>query len=179
MEFTPTPLPGSFVIEMQLFSDDRGFFTYSFDRSKFKNHGLPRDVVQSNISFNHKAGTLRGMHFQVAPRAQPKLVRCTAGAIHDVIIDLRPESPTFRRSFAGELSDDNHRSLFIPAGFAHGFQTLTDRAEVLYEMFEWYAPETARGVRFDDPAFGIRWPLPVSSISDRDRTYADFKPDGQ
>jgi dTDP-4-dehydrorhamnose 3,5-epimerase len=177
MKFISTALPGSFVIDMEMFSDDRGFFTYSFDRSKFKDHGLPEHVVQSNISFNHKAGTLRGMHFQVAPKAQPKLVRCTAGAIHDVIVDLRPDSPAFLKSFGAELSADNHRSLFVPAGFAHGFQTLTDRAEVLYEMFEWYAPETARGVRFNDPAFGIAWPREVTSISDRDRTYPDFKPD--
>jgi dTDP-4-dehydrorhamnose 3,5-epimerase len=174
MLFEKTPLAGAFVIEMEKFRDNRGFFSYSFDRAAFEKNGLPGQPLQSNISFNTKAGTLRGMHFQVAPKAQPKLVRCTAGAIFDVIIDLRPESPTHRQWFGAELSAENHRSLFIPTGFAHGFQTLRDGTEVLYEMFEWYAPDTARGVRFDDPNFGISWPLPVSVISERDRTYPDY-----
>jgi dTDP-4-dehydrorhamnose 3,5-epimerase len=174
MKFEPTPLPDAFVIDMQLFRDDRGFFSYSFDRSKMRRQGIAGDIVQSNLSFNHKKGTLRGMHFQVEPKAQPKLVRCTAGAVFDCIVDLRSDSPAFRKWFGVELSAANHRSVFIPKGFAHGFQTLTDDAELLYDMFEWYAPETARGVRFDDPAFGIRWPLEVTMISDRDATYADF-----
>src|SRR5207248_591352 len=125
-----------FVLDMDRFSDDRGFFSYSFDRAPFQQHGLPTEIIQSNISFNHRAGTLRGMHYQVEPKAQPKLVRCTAGAIYDVIVDLRPQSPTHRQWFGVELSAANHRSLFIPAGFAHGFQTLADDTEVLYEMFE-------------------------------------------
>jgi dTDP-4-dehydrorhamnose 3,5-epimerase len=174
MKFTPTPLSGSFVIDMELFRDERGFFTYSFDRSKLEQHGLPGGIVQSNISFNHRKGTLRGMHFQVAPKAQPKLVRATAGAIYDVIVDVRPGSPTYCQWFGVELSAENRKSLYVPAGFAHGFQTLADNTEVLYEMFEWYAPETARGVRYDDAAFGIKWPLDVSVISERDRTYADY-----
>ena len=174
MNFGPTPLADAFVIEMQLFSDDRGFFSYSFDRSKMEAAGIKAELVQSNLSFNHKKGTLRGMHFQIEPRAQPKLVRCTAGAVFDCIVDLRPQSPTYCQWFGVELSAANHRSLYIPKGFAHGFQTLEDNSELLYDMFEWYAPETARGVRYNDPAFAIKWPLEVSVISDRDATYADF-----
>jgi dTDP-4-dehydrorhamnose 3,5-epimerase len=174
MQFQPTPLADAMLIEMQLFRDDRGFFSYSFDRSKFEHNGLPGGIVQSNLSFNLKRGTLRGMHFQSEPRAQPKLVRCTAGSVYDVIVDLRPTSATYCKWFGVELSAENHRSLFIPKGFAHGFQTLTDHAELLYEMFEWYVPETAGGVRYNDPAFGIQWPVAVSVISDRDAAYADF-----
>jgi dTDP-4-dehydrorhamnose 3,5-epimerase len=176
MKFNPTPLAGSFVIDMELFSDDRGFFSYTFNRALFKENGLPEQIFQSNLSFNHRAGTLRGMHFQIAPKAQPKLVRCAAGAIFDVIIDLRPESATHLKWFGVELSSENRRSLFIPAGFAHGFQTLKDSAEVLYDMFAWRAPEAERGVRYNDPAFDIRWPMDVSVISDRDRDYAPYDP---
>ena len=174
MNFQPAPLPGAYVIEPEKFRDERGFFCYSFDRAKFEKLGLPMQIVQSNISYNLKKGTLRGMHFQVEPMAQPKLVRCTAGAIYDVIIDLRPDSATRRKWFGADLSADNHRALYIPAGFAHGFQTLADGAEVLYDMFAQYAAETARGVRYNDPAFAIRWPLDVSVISERDRTYPDY-----
>jgi dTDP-4-dehydrorhamnose 3,5-epimerase len=163
------------VIEMQLFRDERGFFSYSFDRSKFHEQGITGDIVQSNLSFNLKRGTLRGMHFQIEPRAQPKLVRCTAGAVYDVIVDLRVASVTYCKWFGVELSAENRRSLYIPAGFAHGFQTLTDNSELLYDMFEWYAPETARGVRYNDPAFAIHWPLEVSVISDRDAAHADLR----
>jgi dTDP-4-dehydrorhamnose 3,5-epimerase len=176
MNFVPTPLANAFVIEMQLFRDDRGFFSYSFDRSKMEQQGITGNIVQSNLSFNHKKGTLRGMHFQVEPKAQPKLVRCTAGAVFDVIVDLRPDSATYCKWFGTELSAENHRSLYIPKGFAHGFQTLSDNAELLYDMFEWYAPETARGVRYNDPKFDIQWPIEVAVISDRDATYADYKP---
>jgi dTDP-4-dehydrorhamnose 3,5-epimerase len=175
MKFEPAPLAGALVIEMQLFRDDRGFFSYSFDRAKFQEQGIAGEIVQTNLSFNLKKGTLRGMHFQAAPKAQPKLVRCTAGVIFDVIVDLRENSATYRQWFGIELSAENHRSLYIPAGFAHGFQTQSDNAELLYDMFEWYAPESARGVRYNDPAFGIRWPLDVSVISDRDTAYADFE----
>ena len=175
MKFEPTPLPDAFVIEMQLFRDDRGFFSYSFDRSKFQQQGITAEIVQTNLSFNLKKGTLRGMHFQIEPKAQPKLVRCTAGAVYDVIVDLRVASPTYCKWFGVELSAENHRSLFIPMGFAHGFQTLSDNSELLYDMFEWYAPETARGVRYNDPAFGIKWPMDVSVISERDATYPDLR----
>ena len=174
VKFQETSLAGAFVIEPELFRDDRGFFTYSFDSLKLRERGLPSQIVQSNISFNHKRGTLRGMHFQTEPMAQPKLVRCTAGAIYDVIIDLRRDSKTWKQWVGVELSAENRKALFIPFGFAHGFQTLVDNSEVLYDMFEFYAPKTAAGVRFDDPAFGIRWPIDVSVISERDRTYADY-----
>jgi dTDP-4-dehydrorhamnose 3,5-epimerase len=176
MNFNSTPLAGSLVIEMELFRDNRGFFSYTFNRAQFKKNGLPEEIFQSNLSFNHRAGTLRGMHFQATNKAQPKLVRCTAGAIFDVIVDLRPESATHCKWFGVELSADNRRSLFIPAGFAHGFQTLTDSAEVLYDMFAERAAEAERGVRYNDPAFGIRWPMEVSVISDRDRSYASYDP---
>ncbi len=176
MNFNATPLAGSFVIEMELFRDDRGFFSYTFNRAQFKQNGLPEEIFQSNLSFNHRAGTLRGMHFQAPTKAQPKLVRCTAGAIFDVIVDLRPQSTTHRKWFGVELSAENRRSLFIPAGFAHGFQTLTESAEVLYDMFAERAAEAERGVRYNDPAFGIRWPMEVSVISDRDRSYASYDP---
>jgi dTDP-4-dehydrorhamnose 3,5-epimerase len=175
MNFQPAPLHGAFVIDSEKFRDERGFFSYSFDGSEFEQHGLASRIVQANISFNAKKGTLRGMHFQIEPMTQPKLVRCTAGAIFDVIVDLRHDSPTHCQWFGVELTSQNHRSLFIPAGFAHGFQTLADGSEVLYEMFHWYAPDKARGVRYNDPAFGIRWPLEVSIISERDRTYPDFQ----
>jgi dTDP-4-dehydrorhamnose 3,5-epimerase len=174
MNLSPTPLAGAFVVEPEKFQDERGFFCYSFDQGKFEKLGLPTGIVQSNISYNAKKGTLRGMHFQVEPFAQPKLVRCTSGAIYDVIVDLRKDSATHRKWFGVELSAQNHRGLFIPVGFAHGFLTLTDGAEVLYDMFEKYAAETARGVRYNDPAFGIRWPSDVSVISERDRTYPDY-----
>jgi dTDP-4-dehydrorhamnose 3,5-epimerase len=175
MNFQPTSLPGAFLIEPEKFRDERGFFCYSFDRAKFEKLGLPAQIVQSNISFNTKKGTLRGMHFQVEPMAQPKLVRCTAGAIFDVIIDLRRDSPMHRRWYGAELSAENHRALFIPKGFAHGFQTLSDGAEVLYDMFHDYSASSAGGVRYNDPAFAIRWPLEVSVISERDRTYPDYR----
>ncbi len=140
MKFQPTPLAGAIVIEMEPFHDQRGFFTSAFDDAEFEKNNLPSRIVQTNLSFNLKKGTLRGMHYQIAPMEQPKLVRCTAGAIYDCLVDLRKPSPTHCQWFGVELSAENHRSLFIPAGFAHGFQTLTDNAEVLYDMFQRYAP---------------------------------------
>ncbi len=175
MTFEPTPLDGAYVITPELFRDERGFFAYSFDLKKFGAAGLPGGIVQSNVSFNARRGTIRGMHFQADPVPQPKLVRCTTGSIYDVIVDLRPASPTHRHWFGVELSSVNHLSLYVPAGFAHGFQTFSDDAEVLYDMFASFAPDTARGVRFDDAAFGIRWPLAVTVISDRDRQYPDYQ----
>ena len=175
MTFEQTPLAGAYVIAPELFRDERGFFAYTFDLKRFDAAGFAGGIVQSNVSFNAKRGTLRGMHYQADPVPQPKLVRCTAGSIYDVIVDLRPTSPTHRHWFGVELSAVNHLALYIPAGFAHGFQTFADDTEVLYEMFAPFAPETARGVRFDDPAFNVRWPLAVTVISDRDRKYADYK----
>lgn len=177
VRFEPAPPAGVHVVEMERFEDERGFFAYSFDRAQFERLGLSGGIVQSNVSFNRLAGTLRGMHYQKDPAAQPKLVRCTAGAIYDVVIDLRRDSPTHRNWFGVELSAANRRALYIPAGFAHGFLTLRDETEVLYDMFNWYAPQTAAGVRYDDPAFGIEWPRQVTVISERDRTYPDYPTD--
>ena len=174
MTFEPTPLAGAHVIEPELFRDERGYFAYTFDHTKFTAAGFGGTIVQSNISFNTQRDTLRGMHYQAEPVPQPKLVRCTAGHIFDVIVDLRPTSATHKQWFGVELSCSNHLGLYIPAGFAHGFQALTDDAEVLYEMFAPFAPDTARGVRYDDPAFAIRWPLAVTVISERDRNYPDY-----
>ena len=174
MTFEQTPLAGAYVIAPELLRDERGFFAYTFDLKRFEAAGLSGGIVQSNVSFNHRRGTLRGMHFQADPVPQPKLVRCTAGSIYDVIVDLRPASPTHKHWFGVELSSANHLAVYIPAGFAHGFQTFADDAEVLYEMFAPFAPDTARGVRYDDPAFGIRWPLAVTVMSDRDKKYADY-----
>ena len=171
MKFAETSLAGAYVLDVERISDERGFFARSFCRNELESHGLDPNVVQCNVSFNRKAGTLRGMHFQVAPHEEAKLVRCTMGAVHDVIVDLRPGSPTFRRSYAVELSAQNRRALFVPKGFAHGFQTLSDDTEVLYQMSVFHHPESARGLRFDDPALGIAWPLPPSIMSERDRSY--------
>jgi len=173
--FTPTQLAGAFVIEPERREDDRGFFARTFCREEFEAHGLDARVAQCNVSFNHRKGTLRGMHFQAAPFAEAKLVRCTSGAIYDVIIDLRPESPSFKRHVAVELSVGNHRMLYIPEGLAHGFQTLEDDTEVFYQMSQVYAAEYARGVRWNDPAFGIEWPPADRTIVERDRNYPDFK----
>jgi dTDP-4-dehydrorhamnose 3,5-epimerase len=174
MIFTETKLPGAFVIDLEHFEDERGFFARCWSEVEFADRGLNPRAVETNISFNRKAGTLRGMHFQIAPHAQPKLVRCTAGAIYDVIIDLRPELVTFKQWIAVELTAANRRQLFIPEGFAHGFQTLVDDTEVLYQMSAPYVAESARGVRWNDPAFGIDWPAAERIIIARDQTYPDF-----
>jgi dTDP-4-dehydrorhamnose 3,5-epimerase len=172
--FEETKLGGAFLISPEPVEDDRGFFARTWCAREFRERGLHADVVQCGISFNRLKGTLRGMHFQVEPFAQPKIVRCTMGAIYDVIVDLREASPTWRQWVAVELTDQNRRMLFIPHGFAHGFQSLSDNAEVLYQMGEVYAPESARGVRWNDPAFGIAWPLAVSVIAPRDARYPDY-----
>src|ERR1044071_9252916 len=169
MIFTETTLKGAFIIDIEPREDERGFFARSWCEDEFKSHGLNPRLAQCNISFNKKRGTLRGMHYQVAPYAETKLVRCTMGAIYDVIIDLRPQSPTFLRHIGVELTAENHRMLYIPEGFAHGFQTLADNTEITYQMSEFYAPNYAGGVRWSDPAFGIQWPEEVSVISAKDR----------
>lgn len=174
MIFTETPLKGAFAIDPERLADERGFFARTWCRREFEEHGLNPGLAQCCLSFNHRQGTLRGMHYQVAPHAEEKLVRCTAGTIYDVIVDLRTDSDTFRHWFGVELSSGNRRMLYIPAGLAHGFLTLTEGAEVFYQISEYYAPECARGVRWNDPAFGIRWPDEVAMISERDRTYPDF-----
>lgn len=174
MIFTPLSLAGAWAIAPESRSDDRGFFARTFCRREFGEHGIDAEIVQCNVSHNRRRATLRGMHFQVAPRAEGKLVQCAAGAVYDVLLDLRPESPTFRQWEGHELSAENRRMLWIPEGFAHGFQTLRDDTDVLYFMTESFSPEHARGVRWDDPAFGISWPLRDPVLSERDRSYAPF-----
>jgi dTDP-4-dehydrorhamnose 3,5-epimerase len=174
-----TPLPGAYVVELEPLRDERGWFARTFDAAVFTEMGLNPAVVQCNTSFNELAGTLRGMHYQAEPHGEPKLVRCTRGAVFDVLVDLRPESPAFRRWFGLELRAGGTASLFAPRGVAHGFQTLEDVSEVHYQMGAPYVPGAARGVRWDDPAFGIEWPEPPPAgrvMSNRDAGYADFTP---
>ena len=175
MIFKETKLKGAYIIEIELIEDERGFFARSFCVKEFKEYGLNPNIAQCNISYNEKKGTLRGMHYQVAPHEEVKLVRCTMGAIYDVIIDLRPDSLTFKQWLAVELTQENRRLLYVPEGFAHGFQTLEDRTEVLYQISEFHHPEWARGVRWNDPTFGIFWPVNVEIISVGDQQYPDFK----
>jgi len=172
--FVPTALPGAFVIELERLEDERGFFARTWCAREFEAHGLNPRLVQCSTSFNRRRGTLRGMHWQAAPHEEAKLVRCTAGAIHDVVLDLRSDSPAYLKHVAVELSAANHRALYIPEGCAHGFQTLADDSEVFYQMTEFHSPEHARGVRWDDPAFGLPWPAGERTMSERDRSYPDF-----
>jgi dTDP-4-dehydrorhamnose 3,5-epimerase len=177
MKFEATKLGGVFVIEVEPFEDARGFFARSWSEQEFAAQGLNTQLAESTISFSKRAGTLRGMHLQSAPHAQVKLVRCTMGAIYDVVIDLRPESPTFKQWVPVELTAANRRQLYVPESCAHGFQTLVDDTEICYFMTEVYAPQCERGVRWDDPAFGIEWPPCVAGeriIIERDRQYPDF-----
>lgn len=174
MTFRETVLKGAFTIDLDRVEDERGFFARSWCVKEFEANGLDTRLVQCNVSFNKVRGTLRGMHYQVAPAAEVKVVRCTQGAIHDVIADLRPDSPTYKQAFSVLLSAENRRMLYIPKGFAHGFLTLTDDAEVFYQMSEYYAPECARGFRWDDATFAISWPDQVRIISSKDRNYSDF-----
>jgi dTDP-4-dehydrorhamnose 3,5-epimerase len=172
--FAPAPIEGAFVIQTEPVEDERGFFARTFCRDEFVSHGLDPCVAQASISFSLRRGTLRGMHLQTAPHQEAKLVRCTRGAIYDVILDLRDESPTFRRWWSIELTPVSGRLLYVPEGVAHGFQTLEPETEVSYQMSHAYVPEAATGVRYDDPAFGIEWPLEVTAISAGDRSRADF-----
>lgn len=175
MIFTETKLPGAFTIDLEPYPDARGFLAQSWSSAEFAARGLNPQVAECNVSFSKLKGTLRGMHFQSPPRAQIKLVRCTAGAIFDAIIDLRPESPTFKHWVAVELTAANRRLLYVPENFAHGFQTLADNSEVYYQMSDVYAPEYAGGVRWSDPAFGIEWPEADNRIINaRDSEYPDF-----
>lgn len=174
MNFRETTLKGAFTIDLDRVADERGFFARSWCVKEFEAHGLETKLVQCNVSFSKSRGTLRGMHYQVAPAAEVKVVRCTQGAIHDVIVDLRPESPTYKQTFSVLLSADNRRMLYVPQCFAHGFLTLTDDAEVFYQMSEYYVPECARGFRWDDANFGISWPDQIQVISEKDRGYPGF-----
>jgi dTDP-4-dehydrorhamnose 3,5-epimerase len=174
MLFVETKLKGAFLIEIEPHEDERGFFARSWCQAEFERHGLNPRLVQCNISFNKKQGTLRGMHYQIAPFAEAKLVRCTMGAIYDVIIDLRPDSPTFKQWISVELTAENHRALYVPENFAHGFQTLRDDTEVFYQMSEFFHPECARGVRWNDSSFAIVWPCDPPILSPKDQSYEDF-----
>jgi dTDP-4-dehydrorhamnose 3,5-epimerase len=172
--FIETKLKGVFIMEPERLEDERGFFARTWCQREFEAHGLNPRLAQCSISFNKRRGTLRGMHYQAAPYEEARLVRCTMGAIYDVAIDLRRSSAAFKQWTAVELTADNRRMLHIPEGFAHGFQTLEDDTEVLYQMSEFYHPESITGVRWDDPAFEITWPEEVKVISARDRQYPDF-----
>ncbi len=177
MLFRETPLAGAYVVEAEPMEDERGFFARMWCEREFRERGLCDRFVQCNLSYNRRRGTLRGMHYQADPHGEIKLVRCVRGSIHDVIVDLRPDSPTFTSYFAVRLSARPLRMLYIPEGLAHGFLTLEDDTEVFYQMSEFYHPESARGVRWNDPAFGVVWPEEVRVISDRDRSYPDFRVD--
>ena len=178
MRFKAAELPGVWIVEIDRIEDERGWFARTFDEQEFRERGMEPSVVQCNASFNARRDTLRGMHYQAAPHGEPKLVRCVRGAVFDVAVDLRPDSPTYCRWFGAELSEENGRALYIPEGLAHGFQTLADESEVLYQMGHRYVPESARGVRWDDPAFAVAWPEPAGErvISEKDASYPDFAP---
>lgn len=171
MIFTPTRLPGAFIIDIEKREDERGFFARTFCANEFDSHGLCTQFVNTNVSRSPRRGTLRGMHFQSAPHGEVKLIRCTSGAIYDVIVDLRTGSPTLFEWVGVELTADNYRMLYVPEGFAHGFLTLTDDVEVTYQVSEFYVPGAERGMRYDDPALGIEWPTSVQIISDKDRNW--------
>jgi dTDP-4-dehydrorhamnose 3,5-epimerase len=170
MRFNPTELPGAFLIEPELIEDERGFFARTWSKEEFEQRQLNSKIAQCSISFNAKRGTVRGLHYQIPPHEETKLVRCSAGKILDVIVDLRRNSRTFKSWASFELSCANRHMLYIPAGFAHGFQTLEENTEVVYQISEYYHPESARGVRWNDPLLNINWPLPVAAISERDKT---------
>ena len=176
MRIRETDLPGAYILDVEMINDERGFFARTWCQQEFHSAGIKVQWVQSNISWNAGRGTVRGMHYQAAPHEEAKLIRCTAGSLYDVIIDLRRDSPTFLKHMGVELSHSNHRMLYIPEGFAHGFQTLEDGTEALYMMSHHYVPESARGVRWNDPLLGIQWPLETRMISERDRSYPDFRP---
>jgi len=174
MIFIETKLQGTFIIQPERLEDERGFFARTWCKREFAAQELDTKLVQCNVSFNKKYGTLRGMHHQVAPHEEAKLVRCTMGAIYDVIIDLRPNSPTFKDWVSIELTAENRKMIYIPEGFSHGFMTLKDNTEVFYQMSEFYAPECARGIRWNDPAFDIIWPEGITVMSEKDKQYPDF-----
>ena len=176
MKLEETPLAGAWLVDLVPHEDERGFFARSYCADEFAAHGLVTQWPQCNVSFNTAKGTLRGLHYNAAPHAEAKLVRCTSGAIYDVIVDLRPDSQSFLSWIGVELDARSRRALYVPAGFAHGFITLADDTEVLYQMSARYVPEAARGLRFDDPTLGVRWPLPVEVISERDASYGDLDP---
>jgi dTDP-4-dehydrorhamnose 3,5-epimerase len=174
MKFTALGLPDAYLVEAERHEDARGYFLRTWCRKEFSQQIGEVDFVQSSLSFNRVAGTLRGLHFQAEPFAEAKLVRCVRGAIYDVIVDIRPHSSTFRRWVGMELSAENGRALFVPSGFAHGFQCLRDDTEVAYQISQYHSPEAARGIRWNDPAFGVQWPGPITVMSERDRNWPDY-----
>lgn len=175
MRFTETKLAGAFILDLELREDSRGFFARTFCQKEFEAHGLKPSVAQCNCSYNHRKGTMRGMHYQLPPAAETKLVRCTRGGIYDVIIDLRPGSSTYRQWVGVELTEQNRRQLYVPEMFAHGYLTLTEGAEVAYQVGEFYTPGYERGIRYDDPVFKIEWPVAIEVISDKDAAWPAFK----
>lgn len=175
MIFTKTKLEGAYIIDVEKREDERGFFARTFCANEFAEAGLEDKFVQANMSFNYKKGTLRGMHFQKAPYQEDKLVRCTKGALFDVIIDLRKDSPTFKQWIGVELTEENRRALFVPKGFAHGYITLEDNTEINYMVTQFYTPAADSGVRFDDPVFGIEWPVEITSVSEKDKNHPNFE----
>lgn len=174
MRFEETPLRGAYLIHLEPITDERGFFARSWCQDEFEKNGLDANLTQCSISFNAKKSTLRGMHYQTAPHEETKLVRCTRGALFDVIVDLRSDSPTFKQWFAAELTAENHLIMYVPKGFAHGLQTLENNTEAFYQISEKYFPDSAAGVRWNDPAFGIKWPEIKPILSQKDCDYADF-----
>jgi dTDP-4-dehydrorhamnose 3,5-epimerase len=171
MIFTETKLKGAFILDLERREDSRGFFARAFCQHEFEAHGLKPVIAQANVAFNHKKGTMRGMHFQFPPSAETKLVRATRGAILDIIVDLRPESSTYRQHVAVELSEDNGRALYVPERFAHGYQVLRDKTETSYQVGEFYTPGSEGGLLYNDPRLGLDWPLPVAVISDKDQVW--------
>lgn len=172
--FIETNLQGAYVVEIVKIMDKRGFFARLWCQHRFMEAGLVSTPVQTNISYNIEIGTLRGLHYQVEPFAETKLVRCARGAIYDVIIDLQPESPTYKQWFGIELTAENHRAIFVPKNFAHGYLTLEDKTEVIYQVSEFYAPQSEQGVRWNDPAFAIKWPGEIKVITDKDASWPDY-----
>jgi dTDP-4-dehydrorhamnose 3,5-epimerase len=175
MRFTEAPLRGAFLIELEALVDSRGFFARGFCSREFESHGLRPAIAQYNLSYNERRGTLRGLHYQLPPAAEAKFMRCIAGAIYDVIVDLRPDSPTYLQHFGVELSAGNRSALYVPEQFGHGYQALTDGAEVLYTVSQHYAPGLERGIRYDDPRLAISWPLPVSDLSEKDAAWPPLR----
>ena len=174
MIFTETKLKGAFILDLERREDERGFFARAFCQNEFTKHGLKPTIAQANVAHNKKKGTIRGMHFQFPPAAETKLVRCTRGAILHIIIDLRPESPTFLEHISVELNDENQRALYVPERFGHGYQALADNTDTSYQVGEFYTPGAEGGLAYNDPRFGLKWPLPVSVISPKDAVWAPW-----
>lgn len=175
MKFTNTSIQGAMIIELEKHEDHRGFFSRAFCKKEFEEHGLEHQVVQCNFSKSRKKGTLRGMHYQDVPHSEVKMVRCMSGAIYDVIVDIRKDSPSYMKWFGVKLTEENYKMLYIPKGLAHGFQTLKEDSVIFYMVTEYYNKESEGGVRWDDPAFNINWPLQVTDISEKDKSYSDYK----